>query len=554
MGLLVTGAMIWSFGVTVRPYFWSKTPCTIVSSQRPVDGIEKTSKSNEPFVIRYRYEAGGMTRESDRFERGMKVTLNSQQIEKLLLRYEAGAASVCYVNPKNPEESVLRRAPLWPMLFILLPLIFVGVGAVGIMGVWRGDAWKRRAVTRVGNSKEFGTLGKVAFFGVFLLVGGILTYVVAIRPLQKYFAATAWPETPCTIVSSSVGSHRGNKGGTTYSIDITYKYQVKGREYQSDTVSIMSGSSSGRSGKQRVVERYPTGSSAVCYVNPEDPTDTLLRRELSPWLLIGLVPGLFLLVGVVGVGSTIRSSVRGALTRSSVPVLPGVSHVVSPPILPVATSVGGPAELKAQYSPLTKLAGAMLGALFWNGITGVFVWFAVDSILDGKPEWFLIVFITPFVLIGLLLIGLVGRMFLNLFNPRMKLTANSSSVLLGGKLEVNWMFTSSSDRIKRLTLALEGREEVTTGSGKNRSTRTDVFATLPFVDTTEPLQISRGHGSVEVPANQRPSDDEGSRRVIWVLKAAGEIPLYPDFEETYEVTVMAREVRQNRDDDEDFAD
>jgi hypothetical protein len=484
----------------------------------------------------------------------MKVTLDSREIERLLGKYQVGSNAVCYVNPKNAEESVLQRGPLWPALFLLIPLTFAGVGVGGIIGVWRGEAWKRRAGSRARNSKAMGTVGKAVFFGVFLLVGGILTYVIAIRPLQKYFAATKWPETPCTIVSSTVGSHRGNKGGTTYSIDITYRYQVKGREFQSDTYSIMSGSSSGRSGKQRVVARYPAGSEAVCYVNPEDPTDALLSRELSPWLLIGLVPGVFLLIGVAGVASSIRSGLRGALARSTVPVLPGVSNVVSTPMLPVAPAIGGPTELKAAYSPLTKLGGAMFIALFWNGITGVFVWLAANSIIEGKPEWFLIVFITPFVLIGLLLIGLVGSTFLNLFNPRMRLTANSSSVLLGGKLEVNWAFISSSDRIKRFTMTIEGKEEITTGSGKHRRTNSEVFFTLPFVDTTEPLQIAKGHASVEIPSNQRPTDEEGNRKILWTLKAAGEIPRYPDFEETYEVTVMAREVRQNRDDDEDFLD
>lgn len=543
IGIAVTGIMIWSFGQTLRPYFWSKTACTVVDSGRPTDGIERTSKSKEPVVIRYRYEAGGQSHESQQLTKGMKESLDSRRVEKLLMKYQPGIGAVCYVNPKNPEEAVLERGPLWPVLFILIPIVFMAVGAGGVVGIWRGEEWKRRTASRVQNSKGVGTAAKLFFFGLFLLIGGILTYVIAVRPVQKYFAAKNWPETPCKILSSSVSSHSSSKGGTTYSVDITYSYRIDGRDFQSDTYSVMTGSSSGRASKERVVSRYPVGFQTVCYVNPIDPTDALLSRELSRWLLIGLIPGLFLLVGIIGVGSTARSALQGVLARSSAPVLPGAGSNVVPTIpLSITPAMTGPAELKPEYSPFAKLAGAMFGALFWNGITGVFVWFGVNSIIEGRPEWFLIVFITPFVLIGLFLIGLVGSTFLNLFNPRMRLTVNSASIPLGGKLNASWAFDGSSDRIKHFKLALEGREEITTGSGKSRTMKRNVFATLPVIDTTEPQLIARGHASVEIPTEHRPTDDEGNQKVVWTLKAVGEIPRYPDFEEEYEIKVMAREV------------
>lgn len=538
-GLLAFGGMVMGIWRTAQPYFWKETPCTIVESRRATDTLEPTAKSDDPFVVRYRYEAEGKTRESNKLTIAMEST-NAKDVEKLLFKYTAGDQAVCYVNPSDPEKAILQRGSLWSAFFILIPFVFMGVGAGGIIGIWRGKQ-VQQALERKTNSKTAGTVAALFFFGLFTLVGGILTVVIVGRPVMKYFGAKNWPETPCEIVSSSVRSHSSSKGGTTYSVDITYRYKVRGRETQSETYSIMSGSSSGRASKERVVAQYPVGSQAVCYVNPEDPTDALLSRELTPWLLIGLIPGLFLVVGVVGLVSTARSSLRGFLNRSGTPILPGVSSTVISSPLPAFSA--GPQVLNPQYSPLAKLGGAIFIALFWNGIVGVFVSFAVGSIVERKPEWFLIIFLIPFVLIGLLLIGMVISTFLNLFNPRVRLTVNSRTLPLGGRLDASWLFTSSASRIQRFKLTLEGREETTHGSGKNRRTERKVFATLPLIDTTDPRQIAEGRASVEVPDDQKHSEDEGYRKIIWALKASGEIPRYPDFEEEYEVAVMAREVR-----------
>jgi hypothetical protein len=311
-GLGFLGFLLWAFSNSVKVYFWKATPCTIVESRNGSETLEPTSKSNGPLVIRYRYEADGETHYSTALDVGMRESLDATKIEKLLFKYPADSNSTCYVNPKNPKEVALRRPPLWPIVFIFLPLIFIGIGVGGIISVWRGKS----AVRRVTRSDKMGTVGKLVFFGIFTLVGGIAGYFIAGRPLQTYFAAKHWPETPCEIVSSSVGRHSGSKGGSTYSIDITYRYQVREREFKSDTYSIMmGGSSSGRSSKQRVVARYPVGSKSVCYVNPEDPTETVLNRDLSPWMLLGLIPAIFLLVGITGLVSTVRSSLQGVLKR-----------------------------------------------------------------------------------------------------------------------------------------------------------------------------------------------------------------------------------------------
>ena len=90
----------------------------------------------------------------------------------------------------------------------------------------------------------------------------------------------------------------------TYRIDISYKYEVDGREFQSYRYSFWAGSSSGRKDKQAVVDRFPPGTRAFCYVNPDDPTQAVIDRGLSieVWMCL-LIGGLFGALGASGLAN-----------------------------------------------------------------------------------------------------------------------------------------------------------------------------------------------------------------------------------------------------------
>ena len=65
--------------------------------------------------------------------------------------------------------------------------------------------------------------GLVLFGGAFAAVGlGIMTLLGA-YPMYLSVTSGSWVEVPCTIISSSVGSHSSSEGGNTYSIDIEYE-------------------------------------------------------------------------------------------------------------------------------------------------------------------------------------------------------------------------------------------------------------------------------------------------------------------------------------------
>jgi hypothetical protein len=142
------------------------------------------------------------------------------------------------------------------------------------------------------------------FFSLFLLVGAVLFFFIFIRPVQQIVAAGSWDEAQCVILSSSVASHRGSKGGTTYSIEVEYEYWVDDRRYTSDRYSFAVGSTSGYEGKRKVVEDLPAGKRTVCYVNPSDPADAVLERGMTAQIWLGLLPLIFVAVASIALGDS----------------------------------------------------------------------------------------------------------------------------------------------------------------------------------------------------------------------------------------------------------
>ena len=297
LGLVVAGKSIVG---AARVYSWRATPCTIVESTRTVDGLERIPGSTAGLLIRFRYDVDGTARTSDRLSLGNGVARTTRDIERLLLDYPVGRQAQCWVNPANAAEAVLVRDSLWPALILLVPLVFFAVGIGGIFLVWTASG-----VPATRSKGLESNLAKRIFFGFFAVIGGTVFTFISLRPALLMLSAHDWPTVPCEIVRSGVKAHTGNKG-TTYSVEILYRYKIEAREVYADRFDFIQGSSSGQSGKNAIVRRFPAGGRAACFVNPSDPTDAVLDRGFRPVMWFGLVPLVFLVIGLTGIASTLR--------------------------------------------------------------------------------------------------------------------------------------------------------------------------------------------------------------------------------------------------------
>ncbi|MBZ5552420.1 MAG: DUF3592 domain-containing protein [Acidobacteriia bacterium] len=390
--------------------------------------------------------------------------------------------------------------------------------------------------------RDPGTSIQIFVFGMFLLVGGGIAYVLLIGPILHVVKAKSWIETPCVVISSRVASHRGSKGGTTYSVDIRYAYGVEGRQYVSTRYQFFQGSSGGFEKKWEIVRSYRPGQQAICFVDPDDPRSAVLERGFTSELYFGLIPLVFLVIGGVGLTCAVRRMHR---RNAASPQTPWLSRSVqvriqtpsaSSPLSPASSSE--PLTLKPQASPIAKLLGIILFSAFWNGIISVFIFQAWKTWRGGSPDWSLTLFMIPFVLVGLGTIVGVGYFFLALFNPRPKLTVSPGAIPLGGSAQLEWEVTGRADRIRRFCIYLEGREEATYPSGKSTHTDKEAFARIDAIDTQTPGYMTHGTARITVPPDTVPSFESAHNKIVWLLCVRGDIERWPDLDEEFPIAVL----------------
>jgi hypothetical protein len=307
MGLWFAGLMIYSFFGMVGTYLWDETECVIVNSE--VEENPDSSSEAYRFKVAYTYSVEGRRYTDDTYRFDYSGSSDPAEARRLADRYPAGSRAVCYVNWNDPSSAMLRRPSLWVYLAFPLPLLFVAVGAIGLYSLWN----PRQAGERIGGGvdRAFRRVGPqgcmTAFFLVFFLAGAGFS-LFFLRPAVKVLQAKSWQATPCTIVRSEVRTHPSSDSdsGPTYSVDVLYSYTFNGREYKSSQYQFLGGSTGGYTDKERIVRRLPPLTRTTCYVNPEDPTEAVMNRDFNSEYAFGLVPLLFMLIGLGGMVFALR--------------------------------------------------------------------------------------------------------------------------------------------------------------------------------------------------------------------------------------------------------
>jgi hypothetical protein len=250
----------------------------------------------------------------------------------------------------------------------------------------------------------------------------------------------------------------------------------------------------------------------------------------------GLIPLVFVAVGAGGLVVTVRKRRQGEAPGGPKSSTPG-SKTGAMSYAP-AGDASETRLLKPKTAPLVKVFGALFIALFWNGIVSVFVAEVVRSWRSGHPDWFLTLFMVPFVAVGLGLIGAFLYCLLALANPRPRLRVTPAAVRLGASLRVEWEFSGRTEVLQNLRLRLQGREEVTYRRGTSTATDKSVFADIEVADTTAGPEIRSGTRTLTVPADLMHSFASQNNKLVWILCLRGQIARWPDVNEEFPVTVL----------------
>jgi hypothetical protein len=385
------------------------------------------------------------------------------------------------------------------------------------------------SMTRRSGSKELPSGCLALFFLSFAVVGGGILWFLLLRPAMKVLAAQSWTPVECTVAESRVDTSSSDDGGSTYKVLVKADYTFDDHHHQAPYDFSGSVYSSGYDGKAQIVARYPVGAHTTCYVNPAKPEESVISRQLVGSYFFGLTGLIFFLPGIIGFFWALGGGPKRS--EQAVKLDPGAPFGVANP----QGDVSGPVELKAKVTPLGRLLGLFFASLVWNGITWTIAWFAVFQ--QQKAEGCVMVFLAVFALIGLLLIYGMFRQALVLFNPRPRLTLSPGSLQLGELGYLQWRLTGATGGARRLLVTLEGKEEVRYRRGTDTHTETQVFTTIPIVDSSDSYQMLAGSTSFTVPSDTLPSFASANNKVIWTLKAKLDIANWPDSEEEFEILV-----------------
>ncbi len=522
--------------------FWTETPCRIIQSE-----VAKEQNRSKPYcaAITYRYDYQGETYDSDQLELKPEYSGDYQKAQALIDRYPVDSVAVCYVNPVDPAQAILQHGSLnaiWALLFVT-PFVLIG-GALVLLPWWSktGQAGKQKSVAPQSLTHQVRRGGSgclIWFFGLFLLSGLGILYGMFVVPWLNYRDSLNWTACPCVIESSQVISHYDGDG-TTYSIDILYRYTFNGIEHKSNRYDFFSGTTSGRRKYQAMVNRYPAGSEGRCYVDPDDPSQAVLEREWLRDKIFLLIPMVFVIAGLAGIYFVLRS--RGSRNKSRMKTGTGSYGTADQNLWQDYQNIGT-ITLNSYQSRLKDLVLRLVFALFWNGIVSIFVVHVVGGHMKGRPEWFLTLFLIPFVLIGLFLLFWLFHGFLAVFNTAIQLSLYPAPIRLGAQAELRWEITHVSYRLKRLIIRLEGREEVTVqeGSGKRRRAqinRSKFYDEILFEQACDAAPIGSGQAVLAIPADLMHTFKCGNNRIVWELHVEGLVDKWPDIHDKYLITIL----------------
>lgn len=132
-----------------------------------------------------------------------------------------------------------------------------------------------------------------------------------LTPLRQVWQTRTWLQVPCRIVAAEVVPVPSRKGGRNYTIDVSFVYHPAavmgggqaGPEHTGRRYALRWESDSNRIAKEMVVQRLRGRPQTVCWVDPHDPTQSVLDRSLGAalpplWLLVFLI---FPIVGLLAI-------------------------------------------------------------------------------------------------------------------------------------------------------------------------------------------------------------------------------------------------------------
>jgi hypothetical protein len=285
---------------------WVKVDGAIISSETkiPPSHVFDDQDDIDP-IIRYRYQVGGQTHESDCVKFGGQPSVSRALAETLVARYPPGARVDIYYNPLDPTNAVLEPGKQDSLVAkLVFALVFGSIAGILIAHAVAGK------VLYAGNGVPIFAfaLPLVAFLGAGLCI------VSFVKGRKQAKASAQWPTTlghitTSTVVEEKIEDKRADddSGGSKrhqlrytlrYRVDLRFAYQVGSRDFVGTAWAWGWTPIYGlRELAEQVTDKYRRGQQVTVYYDPAQPDVAVLEPANRQGSLAPLVTGAIFAVG-----------------------------------------------------------------------------------------------------------------------------------------------------------------------------------------------------------------------------------------------------------------
>lgn len=346
------------------------------------------------------------------------------------------------------------------------------------------------------------------FLGVALWMG-----FMAFQSVNRVEAARSWNEAKAEITSCVLHRHRGSKGGYSYRVDAQYTYTVDSKKYNSSKVSFYFGSDNIGRFHQNTFHKLDTArlskKSFPCWVNPANPEEVVLIRDLRPEM-IG-----FQLIFVFAFGGAAIAVLLGTLSSGDSKRLAN-------------------SNIRMRSSGIHR--SLLLSGIIADAVAGWILWKVVTLIGLAATPWYLWLCVLPG---GILTAcGVYFWMRFSKFGVS-ELMLSSSIVRLGDRLNATVMIPKMVEGEFKGVLSCT--HQYTTGSGKHRTTHHDVLWSSELISGGSPAGSEMTHVSFhfELPVASQgahPTREMGNTKYYWRLSVTSDMPGV-DYKAVFDIVV-----------------
>lgn len=137
-GLFLFAVILWLVIVPMMRAAWwyVETDCVVLDKRLVESRGNKGGTTYRP-DIRIRYHAANREHDLWTYDAARISTNNRAGQQAILDQFQVGQHYRCWYDPANPGQAVLTHELSWFMLVALFPLLFIGLGAGGLIVNWR---------------------------------------------------------------------------------------------------------------------------------------------------------------------------------------------------------------------------------------------------------------------------------------------------------------------------------------------------------------------------------------------------------------------------------